>query len=53
MAGNNAVQTYLLYDGLGSTTGLTDGSGNDWRFTGQLHEPAGAWAVRRVGAWSG
>jgi RHS repeat-associated protein len=27
MADNSAVQTYYLQDGLGSTTGLTDGSG--------------------------
>jgi len=25
---NNGVRTYLLQDGLGSTTGLTDGSGS-------------------------
>ena len=38
MTGNNAVQTYVLYDGPGPPVCLNGGSGSDWRFTGELQD---------------
>ena len=46
---NNGVRTYLLQDGLGSTTGLTDGSGSVTDTTHQ-YDAFGSGGLRESGS---